>query len=204
MKKLIEDRFDDIGAAIINGKTDVILIDRQSDNKKRQKHTKSKEGEKLKRSEKANDERLKELKEVEGLEEYTGISGSDRRGNGKELDLEEILSNGEGNDEENNDDTDIKIRDTRKLSSCQQTIIKMVTTTVPLWLEVSAALKAAAPAVSALVVTPLRWKASVIGDLTDGLEQASLVKNNQKQGYNIGVEETKHLNIHEKLSIEKK
>ena len=39
MKKLVEDRFDDIGAAITNRETDVLLSDRQSGNRKRQKHT---------------------------------------------------------------------------------------------------------------------------------------------------------------------
>ena len=63
--------------------------------------------------------------------------------------------------------------------------------------------KVAAPIASAPVAIFLCQKANVVGDLTDGLEQALLVKNNQKQAYDIGVEEIKHLNICEKLSIKK-
>lgn len=40
--------------------------------------------------------------------------------------------------------------------------------------------------------------------MTDGLEQASLIKNDRKQAYNIEVEETKRLDIHERSSIEKR
>lgn len=40
--------------------------------------------------------------------------------------------------------------------------------------------------------------------MTDGLEQALLVKNDRKQAYDIGVKETKRLDICERLSIEKK
>ena len=180
IKKLVEDRFDDVGAAITNRKTDVLLSDRQSDNKKKWKHTQSEEREELEGSEKSDDEELEELKEVGGPEEYISISGSDRRGNDKELDLEEILNNSKGNNEDDNDDTDIKVHNTRKSSSCQQTVIKTVTTTVPLQPEASTAPKAPAPVISASmalvlmasapVATPLRQKANVIGDLTDGLE----------------------------------
>lgn len=129
MKKLVEDRFDDIRAAITNGETDVLLIDRKSSNKK---HTRSEEGEEPEKSEKSDDKRLEELKEVGESEEYTGISGSVKRGNGKKLDLEKILDNDEGNDEDDNNDVDTEVRNTRKSFSCQQTVIKMVTTTVPL------------------------------------------------------------------------
>lgn len=132
MKKLVQDRFNNIEIAITNEKMDIILNDRQSGIRKRQKHTRSKKGEKLEKSEKSNDERLEELKEVEELEEYTGISGINRRRNSKELDLKEILDNGKGNDEDDNDDTDIEVCNTKKPFSRQQIVIKTVTTTISL------------------------------------------------------------------------
>lgn len=61
-------------------------------------------------------------------EKYTDISGSDRNGNSKELDLKEILEN----DESSDDDIIMEVPDTKKHFSCQQTIIKTVTTTVSL------------------------------------------------------------------------
>ena len=132
MKKLVEDRFDDIEAAITNGETDVLLNDRQNGNRKRQKHTRFEKGEKPKESEKSDDEGLEKLKEIGESEEYTGIPRSDRRGNGKKLDFEEILGNDESNDEDDNDDVDTEVRNTRKSFSCQQTVIKTITTTIPL------------------------------------------------------------------------
>ena len=96
----------------------IILNDRQSGNKKRQKHTKSTEEEKLERSEKSNDKKLEKLKEVEKFEKYTGISESNRRKNGKKLDLKEILDNSKSNDKDDNNNTDIEVHNTKKLFSC--------------------------------------------------------------------------------------
>lgn len=134
-------------------------------------------------------------------EKYTDISGSDRNGNSKELDLEEILEN----DESSDDDIIIEVPDTKKHFSCQQTIIKTVITTVSLWPKLSA------PAILALTVSALATlapllcqKTSVISDLTDGLEQALLVKNDQKRAYDIEIEEIKQFDIHERLNVKKK
>lgn len=79
MKKLVEDRFNDIEAAITNRETDVVLSDKQNGNRKRQKHTRSVESKEL---EESNDKELEELKKVGESEEYTGISRSNKKENG--------------------------------------------------------------------------------------------------------------------------
>lgn len=40
--------------------------------------------------------------------------------------------------------------------------------------------------------------------MTDGLEQALLVKNDQKRAYDIEIEEIKQFDIHERLNVKKK
>ena len=157
---------------------------------------------------------LKSLKKLGGLKSIQVYQKVIEQGNDKELNLEEILDNGKGKNEDDNDDIDIEVHNIKKPSFCQQTVIKTVTTTVLLWPEASTAPKTPAPAAPTLAVPapmapapvaiPLRWKANVVGNLTDELEQASLVKNNQKQTYNIGVEKIKCLNICERLNIKKR